>query len=98
MSLDDLYTCSGLGCNFLHSDFFGVLFWICAGNSFDNTGDFFVLLSRFYIKSRPFLPLTHPTSKGQGEHKEIGGGTASTADPANPGIFQNLWPHAQHMM
>ena len=40
-----------------------VLCWICAENSFDNTGLFLLPLSSAYTEPRPFLLLTSPTSK-----------------------------------
>ena len=47
------------------------MFWICAGNSVDNTGVFWLLLSSAYTESRPFLLLTPP-------HQRVGwGGTRS---------------------
>jgi len=36
------------------------MFWICAENSVDNTGMFWLLLSSAYIEPRPFLLLTPP--------------------------------------
>jgi len=34
--------------------------------------------------SRPFLAFTHPTSKGAGGARDLGGDTAGTADPSRP--------------
>ena len=45
---------------FLHSSYYGAMVWICAGNSVDNTGMFWLLLSSAYTESRPFLLLTPP--------------------------------------
>lgn len=51
-------------------------FWICAGNSVDNSGMFQSLLSSAYPAQR----LSYPTNKRLGEHKNLGGSTATTAD------------------
>ena len=68
-----------LGCwdaaNFLHSSWYGAMFWICAENSVDNTERFLLLLSRVYAETRPFLFLTPPASR-LGVHKKSGGDTA----------------------
>jgi len=40
------------------------MFWICAGNSIDNTGMFLLLLSSTYAESGPFLLLTLPQQRG----------------------------------
>ena len=48
--------CAGFGwhrLNFLHSSWYGAMFWICAGNSVDNAGMFLLLLSSAYTESRP---------------------------------------------
>lgn len=82
MSLDELYTCAGLGqkrVHFLHSGLFRTVFWICVGNSFDNTGDFLYFWADFTQSQSLFCLL--PSSVGQGEHKELGGVMARTADP-----------------
>ena len=60
------------------------MFWICAGDSVDNTGMFSLLLSSACTKTVPILLLTHPTSEEAGGHKELGGDTAGTADPNWP--------------
>ena len=62
-----LCPCAGFGwdrVNFLHSSSYGAVFWICAGNSADNTGMFSLLLSSAYTESRPFLLLTPPHQRG----------------------------------
>ncbi|XP_074989722.1 LOW QUALITY PROTEIN: tubulin alpha-8 chain-like [Calonectris borealis] len=62
-----LQLCAGFGwgrVKFLHSSWYGAVFWICAGNSVDNTGMFSFLLSRAYTGSRPFLLLTPPHQRG----------------------------------
>ena len=53
--------------NFFHNSWYGALFWICAGNSVDNTGRFSLLLSSAHTESRPFLLLTPP-------HQRVGWG------------------------
>ena len=53
--------------NFLHSSWYGAMFWICAENSVDNSGMFSLLLSSAYTASRPFLLLTPP-------HQRVGWG------------------------
>ena len=50
--------------NFLHNNWYGAVFWICAENSVDNTGMFQLWLSRAYTVSRPFLLLTPPHQPG----------------------------------
>lgn len=63
--------------NFLHISWYGVVFWICGGNSMDNTGILWLSLSSactvlvtgnsFVIaatESRPFLPLIPLQQRG----------------------------------
>ena len=68
--------------NFLHSNWYGATFWICAENSVDNTGMFSLLLSSAYtVKACSVSHTTSPMS-GLGVHKELGGDTAGTTDPS----------------
>ena len=53
-----LAECTGFGqdrVNFLHSSWYGAMFWICDQNSIDNTGMFSLLLNSAYTESRPFM-------------------------------------------
>jgi len=55
--------CAGFGwdrVNFLHSNWYEAMFWICAENSIDNTRMSSSLLSHAYTESRSFLPPTLP--------------------------------------
>lgn len=64
--------------NFVHSSWSGAVIWICGGNSVDNTGMFFFLLSLH--KAIPPPPSTPPGHR-LGVHKELGEGTARAGDP-----------------
>lgn len=50
--------------NFLHSGWYGAVFWICAEHSVDNIEMFLSLLSRVCTEPRPFLLLMLPHWKG----------------------------------
>ena len=53
------------------------MFWICAGNSVDNSGMFSLLLSSAYTESRPFLLLTPP-------YQRVGWGWAKSWEGTQP--------------
>lgn len=66
---------------FLCSGQYGTTFWICAGNSVNNTGMFLLQLSRACKESRPSVPLTPPQQwQGWG------------AQGAGRGHRQDSWP------
>ena len=52
----------------------GLMFWICAENSVDNSGMFSLLLSSAYTESRPFLLLTLPCQRVGWGAQEVGRG------------------------
>ena len=64
------------------------MFWICAGNSVDNTErfllyrDVFVVAEQCLHRAKGFAAShTTPPVSRLGVHKELGGDTAGTADP-----------------
>ena len=58
------------------------LVWVCAENSVDNTGMFWLLLSPALPRAKGFsAPHPTPPARRLGGHKELGGDTAGTADP-----------------
>lgn len=57
------------------------MFWICAENSFDNTGKLLLLLSRAHRVEAFSAPHTTPPANGLWVHKELRGDTDGTADP-----------------
>jgi len=69
------------------------MFWICAGNSVDNIGMFYLLLSSSYTESRPFLLLTPP-------HQRVGWGCTRTWEETRPGQLTqtDLRDIPHHMM
>ena len=76
-----LVRCAGFGwgrVNFLHSSWYGAMFWICDENSVDNTGMFSLLLSSAYTESRPFLLLKPP-------HQRVGWGCTRGREGTQPG-------------
>ena len=64
--------------NFLHSNWYGATFWICVGNSVDNTGMFSFLLSSAYPEPRALLLLPPP-------HQRAGWGGTRSWEGTQPG-------------
>jgi len=83
--MQDMQVCADFGwgsVNFLHSSHYGAMFWICAENSVDNTGMFFVIAERCLDRIKAFSAPHHAlAASGLGVHRKVGGGTAGTADP-----------------
>jgi len=67
--------------NFLHSSWYGAIFWICAGNSVGNTEMFSLLLSSACIVKVFSASHTTPPARKMEVHTKWGGETAGTADP-----------------
>ena len=63
------------GGNFLHSSWYGAVFWICAETRVGNTGLVELLLSGAYTEPRPSLLLTR---------RRAGWGCAGSRDPRCP--------------
>lgn len=60
----------------------GFMFWMCVGNSADNSGIFLLVLGSAYTEPRPFLLcIPTPPVRRLWVHKELGGNTSRTADP-----------------
>jgi len=71
------------------------MFWICAGNSVDNKGMVYLLLSSAYrVKAFPASHTTPPGSR-LGVHKKLGGDKAGTADPSGPKGYSISHPGQQ---
>ena len=94
--MSGLLHCAGFGwdrVNFLHSSWYGAMFWICAGNSGDNTRIFvlqwdntvFAIAEQRLDRVKAFAAShTTPPARRLGVHKKLGGDTAGTADPTWP--------------
>jgi len=65
---------------FLHNSLYGAMFWICVGNSVDNTGMFLLLLSSAYTVNTFSASHTTLSVSRLGVHKKLGGDTARMAD------------------
>lgn len=77
--------------DFLHSGWYGVMFWICAGNNVHDIGMVWLLLSNAYTESRLFLLLTplHQTV-GWGYTRRCEGTKPEQLAQLTQGIFHTI--------
>lgn len=82
--------------HFLHSSYCGPELLICAGNSMDNWGGFYLQLSMVYSGQGLFCSSVHPTSKKAGNAQGFGRRHSQNRLPqVTKEISQIAWHHGQ---